>query len=937
MALQPQLDPPGVARQSGNSMKRGAHIPWFNPREMDDETVQMLSTGREELLAQFFKAVNQRLAHPGLFNHWLLTGTRGAGKSFFLRLVQTSFHKAVGPQARFVLLPEEHRNVYAPHEFLAEVQRMLNVDQGATGASPAWRVADQNQAWESALAELLKSFSESLLVIGVENFDQLLAQAFSDETDNSRLRHLMSNEPRIMLCATAVQGDFDENYNQRLFRQFEHHPIPRWDAADHRDYLVRRAQRSNKEPTPLQLARIDAYSRYTGGNARAAAVLAGVLLDDRDPLEAAEDLDAAIEKMSDYYRNLIERIPVNTRKLFDALVRGGEPASQTEIAERTGARQNDISRAFMWLVDQGYVSETRQPGQKTKQYRVLDRLFVQFYRMRSISPGQRSKLALMAELLADTLAFQDKWRFASRYAADGHPHEARTLVELALKERMINIKLLSATESATDKLCTLGAEWAEWDAILKIPVGSDGTGRLREIVRRYPDDLSLRKAIGQAGTLARAASRGTVQGADLVPLLEGSLSLCPAEKFETILVLLSPQATEIQWSELLKMLQEESAGYESLNDKLPEEITKLRGTLELGRIYPHTVSLDELSLEAIQNEGRSIGVSLSTAADWAARAAIAWLDAEQQERAISSLETCIEALKKLPDADADTTPEILLKIAELVEPNLAAFPLAQRAEMHEYKGVALEQQGLYSEAYQTHASARAERIEADQPQAASWNLEKMAWCQGAQGNFVQALAEHRQAFEEGRTQDLFKGAAWNLGQMVRFTAGQTGVEAAWALLDSEIGRVGEAMVEAIQQLGDAIYDRVRSQDEAAAFALGCDLLQGLAARPQYPAEAALRGLWIDMIDMGVPHGLLRDLLGEWQRLFGARFDAGMQSLNQLLRDWLDDLDTPAETREARRLTLDPDLATTLAALVEGLSPKAKRRLGLIAMDKKQQS
>lgn len=931
MALQPQLNPPVVARQSGNSMKRGAHIPWFNPREMDDETVQMLSTGREELLAQFFKAVNQRLAHPGLFNHWLLTGTRGAGKSFFLRLVQTSFQSAVGAQARFVLLPEEHRNIYTPHEFLAEVQRMLNVEQGATGTSPAWRVPDQNQAWESALAELLKAFSEPLLVIGVENFDQLLAQAFSDETDNSRLRHLMSNEPRIMLCATAVQGDFDENYNQRLFRQFEHHPIPRWDAGDHRDYLVRRAQRSNKEPTNQQLARIDAYSRYTGGNARAAAVLAGALLDDSDPLEAAEDLDAAIEKMSDYYRNLIERIPLNTRKLFDALVRGGEPASQTEIAERTGARQNDISRAFMWLVDQGYVSETRQPGQKTKQYRVLDRLFVQFYRMRSISPGQRSKLALMAELLADTLAFQDKWRFANRCAADGHEHEARTLVELALKERMIDIKLLSATESATDKLCALGEGWTEWDAILAIPRRSDSMAHLKEIVRRYPNDQCLRKAIEQASALARAAVRGKVEGAELVPLLENSLSLCPAEKFFILLNLLSPQTSEFQWAELAKGFQDEMTKFETLGEEHPKDITILRAMIELGRTYPCTVSLDDISRNAVLGKDRYKDF-LATAADWAARSALSWLESQQVERATASLETCIEAFRKL--SGAGTLPEILLEITGLVEPSLAAFPLAQRAEIHEYKGIGLEQQGLYSEAYQIHAIARAERFEAEQPQAASWNLGRMAWCQSALGNFAQALAEHKLAFEERLAQDHLSRAAWNLGQMARITAGQTGAEAAWSLLDSEIGKIGDDSVKAIQQLGDAIYDRVRSQGEAAAFALGCDLLQGLAARPECPAEAALRALWIDMIDMGVPHGLLRDLLGEWQRLFGARFDAGMQSLNQLLRDWLDDLDTPAETREARRLTLDPDLATTLAALIEGLSPKAKRRLGLIATDKK---
>lgn len=906
-------------------MSSARHIPWFNPREMDDETVLMLSTGREELLTQLFKAVRERLAHPGIFTHWLLTGTRGAGKSFFLRLVQTRFHTAVGAQARFVLLPEEHRNIYAPHELLTEVLRMLNVHQGNPGTSPAWRVEDQNKAWETALADLLKAFEEPLLVIGVENFDELLAQAFSNETDNSRLRHLMSNEPRIMIIATALQGDFDEKYDQRLFRQFEHHPIPRWNADDHREYLKRRAQRTNKQPTPAQLARIDAYSRYTGGNARAAAVLAGALLDDTDPLQTAQDLDAAIEKMSDYYRNLIDRIPVNTRKLFDALVRGGEPASQTEIAERIGARQNDISRAFMWLIDQGYVSETRLPGQKTKQYRVLDRLFVQFYRMRSISPGQHSKLALMAELLADTLSFHDKWQFARRYSTDGHEHEARTLVDLALKERMIDIKLLSAHVTSTDHLCALGTGLEEWDSILEIPRNFSELDRLKEVFRLYSDDQSMRKAIEQAKTLMRAASRNSMQGADLLPLLEDFQSLCPADKFVLMIMLLSPQANETNWNEFIKMCKEEALDFKEFEGS--EEMSKLQTERELGRTYPLTVSLDDISREIMEESSEKAfqDMHLTIVADYSARAALSWLEARLVERASVSLDACIKALNKLTDTDSS---EILLDVVALVEPKLSEFPVTQRARIHELKATELMQKGFYAAAYQTYAEARIEATKAEQLYAASWILGKMAWCQTALGNFAQALTEHKQSFEECCATDQLEDAAWSLGQIARIIAAQSDIDTAWVLLDTDTCKVNNKVAEVIGQLGDIISDCVQSQGEAAAFTQGCELLQGLAQRPQYPAVASLRAMWIGMIGMGVPHGLLRDLLGEWQYLFGDRYDAGLQTLNQLLHDWLDDLDTPAETRDTRRLTLDPDLATTLSALVEGLSPKARRRLGL---------
>lgn len=903
------------------------HIPWFNPRQLDDATVLALNTGREALLAGFFDAVRERLAHPGNFRHWLLTGVRGAGKSFFLRVVQSSFASVLGAQARFVLLPEEHRNIYSAHEFLLETQRMLRVDQGDEGVPPVWRVADPAAAWNQALTDLLQAYPEPLLVVGVENFDTLLEQAFADPTDNARLRSLMNNEPRLMLLATAIQGDFDEQYNQRLFRQFEHHPVPHWDETDHRHYLTRRAAREGKKPSIGQLARIDAYSRYTGGNARAAAVLAAAILDEHEPLVSAIDLDAAIEAMSDYYRALIDRIPINTRKLFDALVRGGDPASQTAIAERTGAQQNEISRAFAWLVDYGYVCESREPGQKTKQYRVLDRLFVQFYRMRSIAPGQRSKLSLMAELLADTVAFEDKWRYANRYAADGEENEARTLAELALKERRIDPALLPENARSLKAMLALGKHWEHYDAIANIrnASGGDASSVFQEIVRRHPSDAELKRAIEETSVLARAASRGAVSGKQLVSLLEGSPSLCPVQKYHVLIAMLNSANSELQWQELIRVFENEPGKFQELKLTQGDAVARLQEDAAVGIDYPLTRSLQDMSRQPFGNGRLLANLGMPIAADWAARAAIQWQAVGQAARASESLDTCCMAMEKI-HAD-DPFSEIPLDIATRLEPILASFPPAAQAQVWEWKGLALRNLNRFPEAYQAFSQARVNHQRADQPRGATWNMERMAWCAGGRGDVDLALIHHRQAIEEHLTRQNKDAAAWNLGQISRYTAGKEGAGAAWQFLDTELNQAAGHEVNAIQQLGDAVFDSLGQHGEPAAFALASELLQGLAARPQYPTEACLRALWIDMIDMGVAHRLLRDLLGEWQRLFGAQYPP-LAALEQLLRDWLDDLDTPKDEREKRRKTLDPDLATTLTALGQALNPEARRRLGL---------
>ena len=169
--------------------------------------------------------------------------------------------------------------------------------------------------------------------------------------------------------------------------------------------MKERARLLNRTPTSQQLARIDAYSRYTGGNARIAAILAAAILDEQDIVDASDDLNDTIDRMSDYYRALLDALPGNSATLFDALIRGGEPCSQTQLAERVGARQNDISRAFAKLLEVGYLDARRPKGQKETRYQVADRLFVQWYRMRYLDPGQRSRLAV----LADTISYKDKF------------------------------------------------------------------------------------------------------------------------------------------------------------------------------------------------------------------------------------------------------------------------------------------------------------------------------------------------------------------------------------------------------------------------------------------------------------------------------------------------------------------------------------------------
>lgn len=919
-------------------MRGQRHIPWFNPREMNDATVLALSTGRIALLADLLKTIEQRSTHPGQINHWLITGPRGAGKSYFLRLLQATLNTSPLPNVQLVLLPEELPNIFAPHELLAEISRLLDPSAQHAGTASRWRVDNTGQLWDEALAQLLNSIKVPLLVVCIENFDALIAQAFSNDVDNSRLRHLMSNQPRLMFVATAVQGDFDEQHNQRLFRQFEHRSLPRWTPGDHRNYLGKRARQQGGIATAQQLNRIDAYSRYTGGNARAAAVLAATILDVDDPLDGADDLDAAIEKMSDYYRALIARIPDNTKKLFDALVRGGEPASQTELAERTGARQSDISRAFAWLVDNGYVSESREPGQKTKQYRVLDRLLVQFYRMRYLHPGQRSRLAVMADLLADTLSFSDKWQFANRYAGQGLGPEAQTLVELALQERQIDAALLPLEFGAVQRLIGEHALWLQHDAVAAafsdLGVEQDQASTMEAIFKLYPTDALFKAAIEHAATLARASRCGDVLGIHLVPLVKQNVSLCPADKYQIFCFMSSADRNSSKWHQLKDVFEDAVFQLSELESAISAVVELLRHKLAASQEAPLIASWHDLSLRRL-NGTDHIDISLLKAADWAARATVGWQAMGEEVLRVEAMEAFIQAFDQ--SRQTEYLPEQQLAALDQLLPIEPKLEPLERATLWGYRAATLGDLGHAAAAYNTFERARNEyrtlASTADHPEKllanATWCLGKMAWYQGEMNHPDQALQLHQQAITE-----IFPGVnrgdlAWNLGQIARYRLAKTDPTAVWLELDTALAQVPGHETMAIRQLGDAVADATKRDSPAKAFAVGLDILQGLAARPHLSAEAALRGLWIDMIEMAVPWGVLRDLLGEWPPLWPAAEHSQVHQLREILLAWLARLEAMQTGDTRYQEPNDPDLVTTLTALEQALSPKTRHRLGLL--------
>lgn len=421
----------------------------FMTHDMPDDAIWELFTGREQELEQVMEAVRRSLdATPGNLQHVVLYGARGFGKSFMTRRVQLDIQRTpgVGNVIRYLLLPEEQHNLQrSPHALLETLTALL--DQGSDGdeafaaAAFRWpREGEEARLWDTAAAALEAAIDRALpegglVIAAIENFDVLLATLFARDEDEQRLR-LWLGRPgnRLMLLATAT-GTVDMDYERPLFLAFESVRLSPWSAQDCLDYFDRKRRRENRPPLDSrQVAKARAVADFIGGTPRLAQLLADVV-DTGDALTVAETMSALADRLAEYYRRRIEDLSPLARGLLDALIRGGEPASQTALAERVGADgQSAIARVMSDLQTADIVRGRSAPDGREVLYSVTDRVFAHYYRLRQGSrTAQATPLATILDFLRGFYSRDEQRQEMLRYLEAGRPAEARVFGKLAVE------------------------------------------------------------------------------------------------------------------------------------------------------------------------------------------------------------------------------------------------------------------------------------------------------------------------------------------------------------------------------------------------------------------------------------------------------------------------------------------------------------------------
>ncbi|MDG4549035.1 MAG: ATP-binding protein [Candidatus Contendobacter sp.] len=422
----------------------------FLTHRMTDETIRTLATGREQEIGRIMDAVRRSLgAAPGALQHVAIYGPRGFGKSFVARLAQIETADLVaarGVPIPFVLLPEEQHNLTRnPHALPAYIAHKVadlrtGEDRSWAGAMFQWPDPEKEaRQWDEAVDQLERELDLSLpagrgmAVVVIENFDVLLASVFKEDVAEQRLRKWLDRpRNRIMLIATAT-GSVDMDYERPLFQAFQSIRLEPWSQDTCILYFNRRREAEALAPLDAAAeAKARAVADFIGGNPRLAQLLADVL-ETQDALSVAATMNALADKLADYYRRRIDDLPALAQGLFDALIRGGEPASQTELAQRVDAGgQSTIARVMQDLQRADIIRGLPALDGRETLYRVTDRVFAHFYRLRQ---GQQlalqTPLATILDFLRAFYSRDEQRAQAMRHLNAGRPAEARLFAELA--------------------------------------------------------------------------------------------------------------------------------------------------------------------------------------------------------------------------------------------------------------------------------------------------------------------------------------------------------------------------------------------------------------------------------------------------------------------------------------------------------------------------
>jgi len=360
----------------------------YNPALLPPEALLAEFTARRPMLETVLNIVrNNKPGQPP--QHALFVGLRGMGKTTMLWVIAHSINRdpEFSRQWLPVVFDEESRRVGDLADFWLEAIRQW---EHATGDSTdrASQLLDKTgpdieDRARSVFLELVDRSGRRALLL-IDNMNDLLA-SIHDPAPLHRLRAFLMGDSRVMIVGSTTRHfeeitDIDQPFYD-FFRVFELHPLS---LEETEACLLALAKSRGDDKVPRTLEKragtMKGLHLLTGGNPRLIKTFYRLLAEGlRSDIRA--DLERLLDEFTPYFKAIVDALPVQQQRIFDAVALAWDPVEVGAVARTTRVPSNQVSAQLRALLKAGLVSEAAgQPKRKT--YLLADRFSNIHYIMR---------------------------------------------------------------------------------------------------------------------------------------------------------------------------------------------------------------------------------------------------------------------------------------------------------------------------------------------------------------------------------------------------------------------------------------------------------------------------------------------------------------------------------------------------------------------------
>ncbi len=381
----------------------------FNPQLMSKEELYETFVGREELLEDILKRIEDQTHKPSI-QHFILIGPRGIGKTNLMQMIKYGIQG--DPQMKDNWLPvvfsEEDFEIYGIRSFFEKIIELI-LEESPSGSF--LNEFDENRLLEDDKIAIEKSMvmiqklSDSLkkqFIVFVDNLDSLLMEQLPDNLAVKKLRKFLTTNNSILLFGGAVKV-FDEilSYNEPLFSHFAPIELSPLDYETIEAFIKGRAEYEGEKDILKNFnkfrSKIKAVSDLTGGNPRLILILYEII-SEKEFDAAVEILMGVLDDMTSYYQDILKNLPAKERKVLDTIMRSDIKMTSTSLSLKLRWKQNEISSLLKRLRERQILEGKKASKGREVYYETTDSVFRIFYQMRYLNK-QRRRLGFIIEFL----------------------------------------------------------------------------------------------------------------------------------------------------------------------------------------------------------------------------------------------------------------------------------------------------------------------------------------------------------------------------------------------------------------------------------------------------------------------------------------------------------------------------------------------------------